>query len=89
MNGPEPRTVRLSDGDLAYTLTRKRVKNINLRVHPDGRVSVSAPPRVPLAAIEAFLRGQERFFKNAEKRRLAALLLNFGNGVKSQGGFTR
>ncbi len=73
MNAPEQRTVRLSDGDLTYTLTRKRVKNINLRVHPDGRVSVSAPPRVPLAAVETFLRGQEAFFKKAEKRRLAAL----------------
>ena len=73
MNKSELRTVRLSDGDLAYTLTRKRVKNVNLRVHSDGRVTVSAPPRVPLSAVEAFLRGQERFFKNAEKRRAAAL----------------
>ena len=73
MNEPERRTVRLSCGDLAYTLTRKRVKNINLRIRPDGRVTVSAPPRVPLATIEAFLRRQEGFFRNAARRRAAAL----------------
>ena len=73
MNRTTEHTLALSDGVITYTLTRKRVKNINLRVHADGRVTVSAPPRVPLSAIEAFLRGQERFFKNAEKRRAAAL----------------
>lgn len=73
MNAPEQHTVRLSSGDLTYTLTRKRVKNINLRVHPDGRVSVSAPPRVPLSFIEAFLKEQETFFQSAARRREAAL----------------
>ena len=36
-------------------LSRKRIKNINLSVHPDGRVSVSAPCNVSLERIEAFV----------------------------------
>lgn len=43
-----------------YVLERKRVKNINLRVRPDGSVYVSCRPLVPLTAVEAFLRSQER-----------------------------
>ena len=38
-----------------YDLQRKQVKNINLRIYPDGRVCVSAHPRVPDAAIEQFM----------------------------------
>ena len=73
MNRTTEHTLALSDGEITYTLTRKRVQNVNLRVHPDGRVTVSAPPRVPQAFIDDFLRRQEAFFKKAEKRREAAL----------------
>lgn len=38
-----------------YQLTRKRVKNLNLRVRADGTVAVSAPYPVELARIEAFV----------------------------------
>ena len=45
------------DGEqIEYTLQRKSVKNINLRVRGDGSVYVSAPPQVPMAAVEAILR---------------------------------
>lgn len=40
---------------IEYTLTRKKVKNINLRIRADGSVCVSAPRSVPLRTIEAFL----------------------------------
>ena len=44
-----------SDG-IEFELTRKRVKNINLRIHPpDGRVTVSAPLRTSKAQIAAFV----------------------------------
>lgn len=42
-------------GGISYVLTRKNVKNINLRVYPDGRVMVSAHPGVDIAVIEKFL----------------------------------
>lgn len=42
-------------GEVSYTLTRKKVKNINLRVGGDGTVRVSASPRVPLAQVDDFV----------------------------------
>lgn len=38
---------RTEIGSFEYTLTRKRIKNVNLRITGDGRVSVSAPYGVP------------------------------------------
>lgn len=44
------------DGEIiAYTLQEKRVKNINLRVHSDGSIHVSASPYVPLYKVDAFV----------------------------------
>ena len=40
---------------IEYTLERKKVKNINLRIKNDGRVYVSAAPVVPLSVIEKFV----------------------------------
>lgn len=42
-------------GNFSFELTRKRVKNVNLRLSKDGQVKVSAPNRVPLNAIKAFV----------------------------------
>lgn len=36
-------------GGIEYELTRKAVKNLNLRLRPDGSVTVSIPKRVTLA----------------------------------------
>ena len=40
---------------LTYELERKQVKNINLRIRPDGSIYVSAPRRMPESMIEAFV----------------------------------
>lgn len=50
------RTIGLCGRSVSYTLTRKAVRNINVRVRADGSVAVSAPSRVPLETIEDFLR---------------------------------
>ena len=50
---------------VTYTLERKKVKNINLRVKKDGSVHVSAHPRVPLQVIEDFLRAKAAFIFKA------------------------
>lgn len=42
-------------GCVEYTLERKRVRNLNLRIASDGSVRVSAPPKMPQKDIEAFL----------------------------------
>jgi predicted metal-dependent hydrolase len=42
-------------GDVAITVSRKRIKHAHLRVHPpDGRVTISAPISARLRFIEAF-----------------------------------
>ena len=48
------RTVLLSGMPIVYTLERKNVKNLNLRIYPDGSVRVSANRRVPIREIEAW-----------------------------------
>ena len=62
------RTVLLSGMPLVYTLERKNVKNLNLRIYPDGSVRVSANRRVPIREIEAFLIGHENFIRKAQSR---------------------
>lgn len=41
--------------NIPFTITRKRIKNLYLRVHPDGTVSVSAPKRMSDKAIHDFV----------------------------------
>ena len=51
----EQRKQHISVDGLEVSVTRKRIKRVYLRVHPDGQVVVSAPPRVPLSQIERFV----------------------------------
>lgn len=61
--------IRLGDRSVTYELTKKTVKNINIRIRADGTVSVSAPHHVTQEQIEAILlsragfllRGLEKF----------------------------
>lgn len=55
--------------DLAVTLTVKHIKNVNLRVKPDGSIAVSAPPWVEDSQIAAFVREKRPWI---EARRQAA-----------------
>lgn len=59
------RTLTTPRGTLTYQLERKQVKNINLRVRPDGTISVSANPRVPLATLDDFVQRKADFVFNA------------------------
>lgn len=43
---------------IRFTLERKEVKNINLRVQPDGEIKVSAHPDVPYRQIQDFVEGK-------------------------------
>ncbi len=52
----ETRTLIAANGPITYTLSRKNVRNINLRVRADGSVAVSAPLRMPMHTIDGFLR---------------------------------
>lgn len=54
-------TIKLGDQTLTYTLTRKKVKNINLRIKDGGVIVVSAAKSVPLTYIEDFLLRKEKW----------------------------
>lgn len=54
-------------GNIEYTFTRKRVKNINLRIHEDGTVAVSAPNYVSAEKVDEFVFSKAGFIENARK----------------------
>lgn len=58
-------TVTVGDRKITYELTRKKVKNINLRIKPDGTVHVSASTAVTIAVIERFIWGRSDFILGA------------------------
>lgn len=58
---PEQRVVHCEDGDISYLLTRKPVKNVNLRIKPEGEVLVSANNSVPTDFIDAFIEKKQRY----------------------------
>ncbi len=55
----------LNGKTVEYDLQRKKVKNINLRIKADGKVSLSASPRVSQKVLEDFLRSKADFILNA------------------------
>lgn len=73
-NGPAAQQ-RRTPGGIDYLLTRKPVKNLNLRLDKTGMPAVSAPPRAPLAQIDAFVDGHAAWLEKAraaQARRAAA-----------------
>ncbi len=62
------RNVRGKEKDFQYILTRKAVKNLNMRVKPDGEIHVSAPPIVSVKYIDNFvLAHEETLIKTLDK----------------------
>ena len=50
------------DGQIyVYELSRKRVKNINIRINHDGAINVSCPNRTTIGEVEAFMRAESAF----------------------------
>ena len=62
------RTLTCGGREIRWILTRKRVKNLNLRIKPDGFVYVSANSRVTIAHIEDFIREKSDFILDALDR---------------------
>ncbi len=55
------RTLVCGNREIKWVLTRKKVKNINLRIKPDGIVYISANTRVTIKYIENFIREKSDF----------------------------
>lgn len=68
VNKTQIRTVLTAGGVLSYELTRKKVKNLNLRITREGRIKVSAPMEVPLPYLDEFVRDKEAFIRKALER---------------------
>ena len=72
VNAAVERTELRRAGGVEYTLTRKRVKNLNLRLAPDGSVRASAPLRASGAAVDAFVAAHAGWVQKALSRQQAA-----------------
>ena len=57
--------IKFKGNVIKYSLTYKKVKNINLRIKPDGTVHVSANKRVPVKVIDEFILSKAEFILNA------------------------
>ena len=65
---PQPRLVDTPHGPLTYTLTRERVKNLNLRVGTGG-VALSVPLRCSVRQADDFIREKSGWIMDALRRR--------------------
>ena len=67
------KSILLGGRAVTYTLTRKKIKNLNLRVRADGTIAVSVPLRASDREVEAFVKSHSAFVLSAlerfEKRR--------------------
>ncbi len=75
----EIRQVQCEERVIEYKLTRKPVKNINLRIKPDGKIYVSANNRVPTDYIDNFIKEKQGFILDAldnykEKKKESVIL---------------
>lgn len=63
------KTLKFPDGsEIQYELTRKPVRNINLRVKEDGTLRISANSRVSPARVEEFIISEQGFILRALER---------------------
>lgn len=61
----EIRRINCENDILEYLLTRKPVKNVNLRIKPEGNIIVSANRYVPVEFIDSFVKSKRAFINQA------------------------
>ena len=59
------KVINLNEKTIKYDLQYKKVKNINLRIKPDGSIHVSASIRVPQKVIDEFILSKADFILKA------------------------
>lgn len=62
------KTLRLGDQEIHYHYKEKNVKNLNLRVKIDGSVHVSAPYRTAQKYVDNFVKNNQEFILQAQKK---------------------
>lgn len=75
------RIVKTETGDIRFTLEHKRIKNINLRIHRDGTIFVSAPRGTNDSVINAFVCSRARLIQRALLRISAMPAPRLENGA--------
>ncbi len=61
----EIRNISVDGKEIKYILIRKSVKNVNMRIKPDGYVYISANNRVSIAFIESFIADKSDYIFDA------------------------
>lgn len=70
--GKAAKTFSIRVGDSDIEVTRKRVKNLRMRVDRDGTIKVSAPSLMPLSLIEAFVVSNRGWIEQARAKAKAS-----------------
>ena len=65
---PHQRTVFYEGNEISYQLEQKPVKNLNLRIHKDCKVYVSANPEVPVNKVDEFVVSKGQYICSAQKK---------------------
>lgn len=74
-------SIEFKERKIEYSLIRKNVKNINLRVKRDGAVVVSASPLVPKAVINKFVaENGDKILSSIDKMNARNSVLSFEEG---------
>jgi len=61
------RSIVFENKTITYTLIRKKVKNINMRLHPDGQIIVSASRWVSEKFIDEFVLSKAKYILKAQE----------------------
>lgn len=64
----QERTVLYENNEIHYLLEQKPVKNLNLRIHKDCIVYVSANPDVPVEKVDDFVVNKGNYIRSAQKK---------------------
>ena len=64
----QERTVLYENDEIRYLLEQKPVKNLNLRIHKDCMVYVSANPDVPAEKVDDFVVSKGAYIRSAQRK---------------------
>ena len=64
---PSKRLIFVDDLEV-WVIEKKRIKNVNLRVQPDGRIEVSVPYATPDEHVEDIVREKHDWLLKAQKK---------------------
>ena len=64
----QERTVLYENNEIHYLLEQKPVKNLNLRVHKDCKVYVSANSDIPTEKVDDFVVSKGAYIRSAQRK---------------------